>query len=105
MSGLLRVLILFLFSSSWLLAQHKHMEEETQIIPNPLKANSYFHIKVPDGEALKRVEVIDSTGTRINKTDITFTKMGLFMPRIKPGNYALRIEMAEDTVLKKIAIY
>lgn len=88
-----------------LCAQQKYAEEEIKVIPNPLKASSYFHVKVPDGEALKRVEVVDSTGERVNKTDITFTKMGLFMPRIKPGNYALRIEMAEDTILKRVTIY
>jgi len=80
-------------------------EKETKVIPNPLMANSYFHIKVPDGEALKRVEVVDSTGERVNSTDITFSKMGLFLPRIKPGNYAMKIELTESTVIEKIVIY
>lgn len=50
-----RLLIPLVLSSNFLFGQTNLTEEVVQIIPNPLKASSYFHIKVPDGEALKRV--------------------------------------------------
>lgn len=79
-------------------------DDELQIIPNPLVSGAYFWVKVPDREALKGVEVIDSTGERVNKSDITFSKMGLYLPKLKAGTYHLKIYLEEEVLYKKVRI-
>ncbi len=77
---------------------------EVTILPNPLVSGAYFYLKCPERKVLKRVEIVDTTGKRANMTEITFSKMGLYMPKMEKGLYVLKVSMDQDTVLKKVRI-
>lgn len=96
--------IVFAQSSNEPILSYFTGEDQLRIVPTPLVSGAYFWIRVPDSEALKGVEVIDSTGEKVNKTDITFSKMGLYMPKLKPGTYHLKIYYEEEFVYKKVQI-
>ena len=82
----------------------KANRNEIMILPNPLKAGAYFRIKYPEGEVIKRVELLDTLGERINETEITFSKMGLYLPEVAKGGYLLRLSMDQDTLFKRVNV-
>ena len=79
-------------------------EIKVVISPNPLISGEYFKIKFPEREVYKNIELIDMLGDKVNSTPILFSKMGMYMPNVKKGEYLMKIEFVDYTIVKKVNV-
>lgn len=74
------------------------------IVPEPLVSGAYFNLRSPDRSLIKAIDLIDMDGNRVNATEITFSKMGLYLPKVPKGMYLLRIHLEDDMLVKKVYV-
>ena len=78
--------------------------EGVEVSPNPIISGNYFSIRFPERELIQRIELLDMVGEKINTTEILFSKMGMYMPKVEKGYYLLRIHLTNDTIMKKVNV-
>ncbi|MBC7389036.1 MAG: T9SS type A sorting domain-containing protein [Opitutaceae bacterium] len=106
-------LLLFLLTFTNMFAQQQSFSDtayneinrdKVVISPNPIIGGEYFKIKFPDGELYKNLELIDAKGNNMTSSPILFSKMGMYMPKVKKGEYYLKIELDDYTIVQKVWI-
>ena len=112
-SNILIHLLFSLFVTTNLLAQQQSFSDTVNneinwdkvvISPNPIIGGEYFKIKFPNGERYKNLELIDIKGNKITSSPILFSKMGMYMPKVEKGDYLLKVELDDYTIVKKVIV-